>query len=114
MNLRPRLLPTNWNISEVIQALFDHDVEKRYPIVSIVWLSLLYLAGLYFWGVFFNWRQTPLNYHDWKQINIPRLDVIRDALVYGELPLHVTNEKFLHSITDRFFAMPDVITTPQQ
>ena len=114
MNLRPRLLPTNWNISEVIQALFDHDVEKRYPIVSIVWLSLLYLAGLYFWGVFFNWRQTPLNYHDWKQINIPRLDVIRDALVYGELPLHVINEKFLHSITDRFFAMPDVITTPQQ
>ncbi|HEU0296431.1 MAG TPA: hypothetical protein VFR47_27090 [Anaerolineales bacterium] len=102
------------NFSEFIQAFFDHEVEKRRPLFLVIWLLLLYITGIYFWGVFFNWGQTPLNYHDWRTVNLPRLDVIRDALVYGELPLHVTRVNFLHFITDRFFTMPDVITTPQQ
>lgn len=114
MNLRYKLPPTFPKVSELIQSLFDPEVEKRHPFYSFVWLALLYLIGIYFWGVFFNWGHTPLNYHDWKGINIPRLDVIRDAFVYGEFPLHVTRVEMLHLVTDRYFAMPDIITTPQQ
>src|SRR5688572_22105690 len=97
-----------------LRVLFDYEVEKQHPIIAVIWLALIYLIGLYFWGVFFDWGHTPLNYADWKIINLPRLDVIRDALVYGELPLHVTKTGFLHELTDRFFTLPDVITTPQQ
>ena len=114
MNLKFKFLQARSKFSELIQVLFDPDVEKRHPLFSAIWLSLLYLTGIFFWGVFFNWGHTPLNYHDWRTVNLPRLDVIRDALVYGELPLHVTRVNFLHFVTDRFFTMPDVITTPQQ
>lgn len=113
MNLRYMFSKIYANFSEFIQALFDHDVETRHPFFSAAWLILLYITGIYFWGVFFNWRQTPLNYHDWRTISLPRLDVVRDALMYGEFPLHA-RKSILHFVTDRFFTMPDVITAPQQ
>lgn len=104
----------NSNISDFVRALFDCEIEKQRPAYAAAWLALLYASGLYFWGVFFDWRQTPLNYHDWRSVNLPRLDVIRDALMYGEFPLHVNRVNFLHYVTDRFLTMPDVITSPQQ
>lgn len=100
-------------ISELIKALFDHDIEKKFPFLSFLWILMLYVMGIYFWGVYFDWGHTALNYHDWRTISLTRLDVVRDALVYGEFPLHA-RYPILHFVTDRFFTMPDVITSPQQ
>src|SRR5512138_364348 len=83
-----------------------------------LWLRLLFLAILYFFGIFlwgktFSWGRMPLDYFDWALINIPRIDFVRDALRMGVLPLHMADVAALHDVSDRFFTLPDVITTPQ-
>ena len=87
-------------------------LNKKTIIFAIVWIFFLYVSGIFLWGVFFDWNQTPLNFLDWKG-NMPRYDAVRDAFQYRMLPLHINCEKCLHSLTDRFFVLPDVITTPQ-
>jgi hypothetical protein len=85
--------------------------QKRW--FSWVWLAVLYLAGVFLWGYFFSWGRFSLNFHDWAQITGPRLAFLKDALVKGLLPLHISNPSALGSITDRFLAIPDQILSPQ-
>jgi len=91
----------------------DWNSERQSLIFGRLWIILLYIVGIVFWAVLFNWGKTPLDYHDWQNINMPRLDVMHDALQYGMLPLHVSCGPCLHKLTDRFLVLPDVITTPQ-
>ncbi len=95
------------------KALFDPEMEKKEYLFSVLWIIGLYLFGVFLWGEFFDWHRSFFNNLDWALINLPRFDVIRDALHYGQLPLHVANTAPLHDVTDRFFGLPDVITTPQ-
>jgi hypothetical protein len=78
-----------------------------------IFLAFLYLAGVFLWGKLFGWGRTPLDFSDWALINIPRIDFVRDALRMGVLPLHMADTASLHDISDRYFTIPDVITTPQ-
>lgn len=100
-------------LTKCVDALFLPSIEKEVRLLSWLWLSGLYLLGVFLWGKFFSWNAGPLNYHDWIDITMPRLDMVRDALIAGTLPFHAINSLSLHDITDRFFVLPDVITTPQ-
>lgn len=98
---------------KLIDALFIPEEEKKIPWLSILWLGGLYLLGIFLWGKFFSWNHAPLTFHDWPGINIPRLDMMRDALQAGTLPFHIIDTASLMDVSDRFFVLPDVITTPQ-
>ena len=80
------------------ELFIDESVERQSFIIRRVWITLLYVVGIVFWAVFFNWDKTPLNYHDWQTINMPRLDVMHDAFQYGMLPLHVSCGPCLHKL----------------
>jgi len=73
--------------------------------------ALLYLGGLILYGVFLNWGSIPYNYMDWSEVNMPRLAVAQNALQRGELPLHGAPD-ILRCGCDRYFSVPDAITTP--
>jgi hypothetical protein len=99
-------------VNSTIDVFFYKEQQKK---TAITWLFLLvlYLFGIFLWGKFFNWGKTPLDFLDWAQITLPRLDFIQDALRYHEVPMHMLETASLHYITDRFFTLPDVISTPQ-
>jgi len=95
-------------------VLFEQPGTKRARLLVLIYLVALYLLGVYFWGSFFNWGNVNLNYHDWADINMPRLEIIHDAFTYKMLPLHASCGGCLHYVTaDRFLVLPDVVTTPQ-
>lgn len=96
-----------------MQAYFKELFTQKKKIIFFVWVFALYVVGLVVWGWIFDWGRTPLNFHDWADINIPRVDFISDALHYGQLPLHSISKRFLHGMTNRFLALPDVMTSPQ-
>jgi len=101
----------------VIASFFDifFDQNQKETAKFLVWfyIFLLYVLGVFFWGGFFNWGNIDLNFHDWAAINVPRIEVVHDALSLRLLPLHAECETCLHGVTDRFFVLPDVITSPQ-
>lgn len=96
-----------------LNLFFDIEIEKKHKVLPIIWIFLIYLFGILAWGYLFNWRQTPINYHDWAEINLPRVQVVKEALLNQVLPLHVNDTSMLHHLTDRFLTLPDIITTPQ-
>ncbi|HEX9013688.1 MAG TPA: hypothetical protein VF813_09240 [Anaerolineaceae bacterium] len=81
--------------------------------VWLVVLAALYLGGLAAWGVFFHWGDFPYKFHDWAEVNMARLAFMRDAVMKGQLPLHMPDASALRGITDRYLVLPDVITAPQ-
>ncbi len=95
------------------KAIFEPATEKKLSLFPFVWIFALYLLGVFLWGELFNWHQTSLDYFDWVIVNLPRFEAIRDALHYGQLPLHLADTDSLLNVTDRFLGLPDVITTPQ-
>ncbi len=99
--------------SRIPDLFFDYQEEKRFPVAGWIVIVLTYLVGIFIWGQLFNWFRTPLDFHDWGEINLPRYEIIREAIVSQVLPLHIACEKCLHAITDRFLVLPDVVTTPQ-
>lgn len=77
------------------------------------WLAGLYLLGLFLWGQFLNWGRIPYDFHDWAEISAPRIAFVRDAVMKGQLPLHMPDASALRNVTDRFMALPDVMLPPQ-
>ena len=77
------------------------------------WVVGLYLLGLVWWCIFFNWGSIPVDFHDWAEISAPRIAFVRDAVIKGQLPLHMPDASALRGLTDRFLVIPDVITAPQ-
>jgi hypothetical protein len=100
-------------VSEFLLALFVPAVEARRPKLTMFYLAALFTAGLAAWGYVFDWGAAPLDFHDWLDINLPRLMFLQNALQAGQLPLHMADAAALHDATDRFLTLPDVITTPQ-
>lgn len=97
---------------KIWDSFFLPPTEKK-STLHLLFLIIIYLFGVYLWGKTFDWGREPLDFFDWALINIPRLDFVRDALRLGVLPLHMSDLAPLHYISDRFFTLPDVITTPQ-
>jgi hypothetical protein len=100
-------------LADLVTALFDAAAEPRAGGLRAAWLGGLFLAGLVAWAYFFAFGRTPLNFHDWAEITVPRLAFVQRAWQDGELPLHMLRSAALHGATERFLAIPDVITTPQ-
>jgi hypothetical protein len=100
-------------LSGVWDDFFLPAPKNKNSFWRFLWLILIYFLGVYLWGKAFYWGRTPLDFFDWAMINIPRIDFVQDALKMWVLPLHMKDIASLHDITDRFFTLPDVITTPQ-
>jgi hypothetical protein len=98
---------------DLLTALFDPEIERRFPWLSWGGLSALYLGGLWMWGKFLNWGRIPFDFHDWAEVNAPRLAFVRDAVIKGVLPLHMPDSSALRGVTDRFMSIPDVVLSPQ-
>ncbi len=77
------------------------------------WIAILWLAGLFLFGQFFNWGNIPFDFHDWAEISAPRIAFVQDAVKTGQLPLHMPDGSALRNVTDRYLALPDVILAPQ-
>jgi hypothetical protein len=93
--------------------LFAPERELRGSIVSKASVTALFAAGLVGWAYVMGFGRVVLDFHDWPGINIPRLLFLQDAIRLGEWPLHMSGTGSLHGVTDRFLALPDVITSPQ-
>jgi multisubunit Na+/H+ antiporter MnhC subunit len=98
---------------DLIGALFAPAREERAPWLERAWIGGLFLAGLGAWAYVMGWGRAPLDFHDWSDINVPRLSFLQNALRGGDWPLHMAGTSSLHGVTDRFLSLPDVITSPQ-
>ena len=99
--------------NQILEALFDPLLERRYRWLSWVWLAGLYLLGGLLWGKFLNWGSIPFDYHDWAEVWAPRITLVRDAVLKGVLPLHMDDIAAMRGVTDRFMSLPDMMLTPQ-
>jgi len=99
---------TDW-----IARLFEPDRDAAANRLLTMSMVALYVAGLIGWAYVLGWGAVPLDFHDWTGINLPRLLFVQDSLRAGAWPLHMTGGPALHDVTDRFLALPDVITSPQ-
>ena len=86
------------------------EEANSYRILCLILLLAVVLAG---WGFFLNWGSIPFDFHDWAEVNAPRLAFLKDAVTKGELPLHMPDSSSLRGVTDRFMALPDIILSPQ-
>ncbi len=84
---------------------------KRYARRAALILILVVVCGG--WGYFLNFGDIPFDFHDWAEVNAPRLAFTKDALEKLQLPLHMPDTSALRGVTDRFMALPDVILSPQ-
>lgn len=98
----------------LVETLFSREREPGARLFVRIWIAGHYLAGAMLWAYVMGWGAVPLNYHDWTDINVPRLLFVQQAIREGALPLHMAGTASLHGVTDRFLTLPDVITTPQQ
>lgn len=105
------------NLSAAGKGLWDSllapKTDRAYRGLVWAWLIALYLGGVALWGRFLNWGRIPFDFHDWSEINGPRLAFLQDAVRKGLLPLHMPDKSALSTITDRFMAIPDVMLSPQ-
>ncbi len=99
--------------SRLLDALFDPQEEQSFRWLSWLWLIGLALAGAALWGKFLNWGHIPFDFHDWAEVNAPRVAFLRDAVIKGMLPLHMPDASALRNITDRYLALPDMLVSPQ-
>ena len=91
----------------------DPDTEEQYRSIRVIWFTLLLLAILAAWGVVLNFGDIPFDFHDWAEVNAPRLAFLKDAVTKGKLPLHMPDSSALRGVTDRYLALPDMILSPQ-
>ena len=99
--------------SGLLRAVYDPAAERRYRWFGLLWLLALFMGGALLWGKFLNWGNIPFDFHDWAEVNAPRLAFVRDAVLKGVLPLHMPDGSALRNVTDRFMSLPDVILSPQ-
>ena len=81
---------------------------------STVLIAGLYLSGIYLWGLFFNWGDIPFGFHDWLEVNIPRLAAVQDAERKNVIPFHFKYPDVLRcgEGCDRYFSSFDEIVSP--
>ena len=87
--------------------------EKKQNRLCLFYLTMLFIVVLIGWGVFLNWGEIPFDFHDWAEVNAPRLAFMKDAVTKGKLPLHMPDSSALRGVTDRYMALPDIILSPQ-
>ena len=100
-------------MKKFFRFITDISYEKERNPFRILYLSLLLALILAGWGYFLNRGDIPFDFHDWAEVNAPRLAFLKDAITKGELPLHMPDSSALRGVTDRYMALPDIILSPQ-
>ncbi|MBQ4511446.1 MAG: hypothetical protein II969_00530 [Anaerolineaceae bacterium] len=100
-------------MKKAINVFTNPASEKDEKGLYIFFLILLLVIILVSWGFFLNWGNIPFDFHDWAEVNAPRLAFLKDAITKGRLPLHMPDSSALRGVTDRYMALPDVILSPQ-
>jgi hypothetical protein len=101
------------------QPALAWDLLLRYPTSKSArrwaWalLGLLFVAGVFWWGIFYRWGHYPMDFQDWIDVSAPRFFFLRDAALRLILPLHVTDKALLGWATFRYMAVPDAFLSPQ-
>lgn len=98
-------------LEQPLQAIFAAEGAPRW--LDWGWLAGLYLAGAFLWAKFLNWGRIPFDFHDWAEVWAPRIHIFRDALLKGVFPFHMSDDSALRGITDRLYALPDIMVSPQ-
>ncbi|MBN1267110.1 MAG: hypothetical protein JXA25_16590 [Anaerolineales bacterium] len=88
---------------------FNGGISGRLHRLRWLWLLMLYALGAVVWGFFLDWGRIQFDLHDWTQEG-PRLYFLREALLSGQLPLHISSPLFAG---ERFLAVPDTLFSPQ-
>lgn len=100
------------NAEKLVNAIFDPEIEKEFSFLGFAVFGLVFMVGIVFWINFLDFGKPGLNFQDWSDINIPRLVFLQQAIHLHVFPWHLSYTPALHG-TDRFFSLPDVITSPQ-
>ena len=100
-------------MKQIFSFFTDSSFEKEHKGLRVLFLSLLLSILLIGWGIFLNWGDIPFDFHDWAEVNAPRLAFLKDAITKGQLPLHMPDSSALRGVTDRYMALPDLILSPQ-
>ena len=100
-------------MKKIFTAFTDPEAEGQSNSLRTIWLTLLLIIILAGWGFFLNFGNIPFDFHDWAEVNAPRLAFLKDAITKGELPLHMPDSSALRGVTDRYLALPDMILSPQ-
>lgn len=112
--METNLLSRTWQfIKQILQAVFSPEDEIKIPWLTVIWIGALVLAGAILWGIFFNWGDVPFNYMDWAEVWAPRMQAWRDALLNNTLPFHLSDRSALRTANDRYFSVPDMVSSPQ-
>ncbi len=111
-NILAGLLST-FNPRRLVTALFVPQTERRDRWLNLIVLAVLFLAGAVVWVYFFNRGNIAFMAHDWHEITGPRLAFLRDAVTRELFPLHISDNRTLGFVTDRYFAIPDAFVSPQ-
>ena len=111
-------MTSTWSkISEYIQTasetLLSSQPARKYLWLTVLWLVGLYVIGVIGFGSFFEWGNHTLEYHDWAEISAPRFQFLRTAVLAGEFPLHISDPSSLHGFTLRYLSVADVFISPQ-
>ena len=100
-------------MKSLLTIFTDPEAEKISKNFRCFWLVLLLLVVLAGWGFFLGFGDIPFDFHDWAEVNAPRLAFLKDAVTKGKLPLHMPDSSALRGVTDRYLALPDMILSPQ-
>jgi hypothetical protein len=98
---------------KTIFHFFHTQDDIHNSVIFWVWSIFLFLCGGFFWGMFLNWGNFDFNFQDWFEITGPRLYFLKDSILQGVLPLHMTGTSALILLTDRYLAIPDLLLSPQ-
>ncbi|HEX9014200.1 MAG TPA: hypothetical protein VF813_11805, partial [Anaerolineaceae bacterium] len=93
--------------------MFRPTRASRRPWVGKLWILGLFIGGIVLWGAFYEWGRFPLTFHDWAQVTTPRFLFLKDAILNGILPLHISGPSALGNVTDRYLSIPDAFLSPQ-
>jgi hypothetical protein len=96
-----------------LETLVEAQPARSYRWITIAWLAALYIIGIVGFGIFFEWGNFDLEYHDWADITGPRLQFVRSAILAGQFPLHISDPSTMHGFTLRYLAVPDAFFSPQ-
>lgn len=101
------------HFTPALESLLESRPDQKYRGLLIAWLVGLYILGIIGFGIFFNWGDFTLEYHDWADITGPRLQFLKTAIRSAQFPLHISDPSTMHGYTLRYLAVPDTFLSPQ-
>jgi hypothetical protein len=96
----------------LIEMAFDDRRSRTSRWIGHVWAAVLFIVGVFAWRYFLNSGYFQLNIADWLETS-KRYAFLRDAILTGQLPLHMPGTSALRTVTDRFLSVADTTISPQ-